>query len=1031
MRNKLRLLAMFSLIALLLPSLAQAQQKIISGTVISSDNELLPGVTIRIRENNTHTSTNVHGDYTIKAAPGQTIEFSFIGYLTQSFLVDNITTPRLNVVMKSTQTGLNEVVVTAMGIKKEKKALGYSVQDIKSDELLKNKDANLVNSLNGKVAGVNITNAGGAPGSSASIIIRGGTSLERNNQPLFVIDGVPMNNSTGQGDNSAFDGSVNISTTNSNRAMDINPEDIESISVLKGPAAAALYGLSAAAGAIVITTKKGAEGTVTASVTPRYTTNWVNKLPKLQNKYKQGSYLTGVYNPNTALSWGDEIKPGEQVYNNLRDFFQTARSFDNSFNVSGGTKTSKFLLSGSNLDQTGIVPTTAYNRTSVRFNGEQQIGRFTFGVNATYAASETQKTLTGTGLWGSGGHGYLESILTWPISDNMKNWQNPDGSERRLVPGVSPENDIDNAYWTVNKNPQKDKTTRILGNIYANVKITNWLDATYRLGIDNYQTTFNSLISPGSNVAVKWQKGMYSETNKRFNFVSGNLMLNFHKQVKDFDLNLLVGHNTEDYYNKSLSARVENFTIPNFVSLNNGDVKNKYMQDFYSQKRLMGVYSELRVAYKNLLYLTATGRNDWSSTLPIQYRSFFYPSVSGSFIFTELLPKSNLLSFGKVRASWASVGKDTDPYATNTYVDPPLQSIGGGFKNSWTLGNPNLKPEHTNSYELGTEMRFLKNRIGFDFTWYNNKSVDQILSPRVSNATGYIFRSVNAGVIENKGFELTISGNPVRNKTISWDVALNLSHNKGQVKELPGGIAILYVTDVQVGPAKAASFNQGLFMGLSGSKYQTDDKGNLILNPTTGYPSPTALMTLPVGNREPKLLGGLNNSVSYKNFNLSMLWDFRVGGDVYNGTEWLMTVNGLSDVTMNRGSNVTFNGVVLNSTTGKYEPATKTVKATEDYYRNIYSKNAENFIQTVNWLRLRSLSLSYALPTASLARTPWLKGASVTLSGNNLLLFTNYRGMDPEVSAAGAGVVGSGSVGVDYAGVPSTKGVAIGLNVKF
>ncbi|MGF6848186.1 TonB-dependent SusC/RagA subfamily outer membrane receptor [Chitinophaga sp. W3I9] len=391
MRNPLRLLAILSLVFLMLPNIAYAQeQKLITGIVLADDGNPLPGVTVRIKGSNRNTQTNATGHYRIAVTPGEVLEFSFIGYESQS--VPTGKSPTIDVKMLTSASSLEQVIVTGMGIKKEKKALGYAVQDIKSAELLKNKDPNLVNSLNGKIAGLNITNSGGAPGASASIIIRGGTSLEGNNQPLFIIDGMPMDNSTGQGDNSAFDGSINQSTTYSNRAMDINPEDIESISVLKGPAAAALYGLRAAAGAIVITTKKGTTGNVAGSVTSRYITNWVNRLPKQQSIYKQGSNYNGTFTDQTAMSWGNKFDPGEKIYDNMKDFFQTANAFDNSFTISGGTATGNFYLSGSNLNQSGVVPSTDFNRSTVRFNGEQKIGIFTFGVNATYARSETQKT---------------------------------------------------------------------------------------------------------------------------------------------------------------------------------------------------------------------------------------------------------------------------------------------------------------------------------------------------------------------------------------------------------------------------------------------------------------------------------------------------------------------------------------------------------------------------------------------------------------------------------------------------------------
>ncbi len=1005
-------------------------QKTVTGKVTDEDGLPLPGVSVKVKGTTTGASTNAGGTYSITANPGQVLRFSFIGSVSEERTVGTENT--INIVLRSDSKALSEVVVTALGIKKEKKSLGYSVQDIQSEELLKNKQANVINSLNGKIAGVNVTNSGGAPGSSASIVIRGGTSLERDNQPLFVIDGMPMDNSTGQGDNSAFDGTVNLSTTNSNRAMDLNPEDIENISVLKGPAAAALYGLRAAAGAIIITTKKGKEGVTDVSFSSRFMSNWVNKLPEQQSLYKQGSYYSNTFTDQTPRSWGDKFQSGETIYDNMADFFQTAYAYDNSLNISGGSKNGNFYLSASNLAQSGVVPTTDFNRSTIRFNGEQKAGIFTFGVNASYANSQSKKTLTGSGLWGSGGSGYMESIIAWPRNNDMSNWLNADGSKTRLLPNLSLDEDVDNPYWLINKNPQEDETDRFIGTVYSSVKVTDWFDATYRLGIDNYGTKYSSLISPGSSVKIGWQNGMLSETNRNYSYLNSNLMLNFHKTLmENWDASLVLGTTAEDTYLRSNSHRAENFTIPSFISVNNAAHEDQYLTQNNTRKRLFGVYGDFRLAYKNMVYLSVTGRNDWSSTLPKQNQSFFYPSYSGSFVFTELLPQSNILSFGKVRASWAEVGKDAPAYQTNTYLFGPELTIGGGFRNSWTRGNALLKPETTVSKEFGVDLRFLQNRLGIDATYYINNSRDQILQPRVSNATAYILSYVNVGEIENKGIEVSLNANPVKKANFNWDATLNLSRNKGIVKELPGALPILYVTDVQVGNAKAASFNEGNFMGLSGSKWQTDEDGNLLLDWTTGYPLTSSLTTTPVGNREPKLIAGLNNSFTYKNWDLSFLFDFRLGGDVYNGTEYLLTAYGLSRETENRGNTISFTGKSLNPATSQYETVTRDVVATEKYYRDIYLNNAPFFIEEVNWLRLRSASLGFSLPKAVLNRVKFVKGATITATGTNLLLLTNYSGMDPETSAAGAGVIGSGSVGIDYAGVPATAGFALGLNVKF
>lgn len=1008
-----------------------AQTKTISGKVTNaSDGTSLSNVTVSIKGKAGSTQTNPDGSFTIKAEPGDVLIFSAIGSKSTQQTIGSSST--INIALSGSEEALGEVVVTAMGIKKEKKALGYAVQDIKADELMKNKNPNVINSLNGKIAGVNVTNSGGSPGGSASIVIRGGTSLERDNQPLFVIDGMPMDNSTGQGDNSAFDGNTNISTTNGNRALDINPEDIESISVLKGPAAAALYGLRAAAGAVVITTKKGKEGATSIGINSRIGTNWVNRLPKQQDKYKQGSYYNGLFIPETNLSWGDTFKDGEKIYNNMEDFYQTATTYDNSFNVSGGSAKGNFYLSGSNIKQTGVVPTTDFDRTTFRFNAEQKTDVFTFGANASFARSSTRKTLTGSGLWGGSGSGYMESIIAWPRNSNMRDWINPDGSQHLLLPNIPLLDNADNPYWTINKNPQNDKTDRFLGTAYASAKITSWLDATYRLGIDNYTTDFSTLISPGSAVKLAWQNGMLSEGKRQYSYLNSNFMLNFHKVfAEDWDLNLLLGTSAEDTHIQANSLRAENFSIPNFQSINNAENGDKYLNQVITDKRLLGVYGEFRAGYKNLAFFSFTGRNDWSSTLPIQNRSFFYPSVSGSLIFTELLEKNDILSFGKLRASYAQVGKDAPAYQTNTYLFGPALTIGGGYRNAWTRGNDQLKPETTTSMEFGTELKFLKNRLGLDFTYYQNNSKDQILQPRVSNATGYILSYVNTGEIENKGFEISLNATPIKRDHFSWDLMLNFSHNKGVVKSLPASLPILYVTDVQVGNGKAASFGNGNFMGLSGSTWQKDTDGNLLLDWETGNPLTSTLTTTPIGNREPDFIGGLTNNFTYKNWDFSFLFDFRKGGDVLNGTEYLMTTYGLSKETENRGQIITFTGKSLNPTTKEYETITREVIATEKYYRDIYANNTPFFVEEVNWLRLRSVSLTYSLPSSVLKRSKVFKAASFNVTGTNLWLLTNYSGMDPETSAAGAGVIGSGSVGIDYAGVPATAGFTFGVNLKF
>lgn len=457
-----------------------------------------------------------------------------------------------------------------------------------------------------------------------------------------------------------------------------------------------------------------------------------------------------------------------------------------------------------------------------------------------------------------------------------------------------------------------------------------------------------------------------------------------------------------------------------------------------------------------MLFLNVTGRNDWTSTLPVDNRSYFYPSVGGSFVFTELMKDSrpDWLDFGKLRASWARVGKDANPYVTNTYLWKPVEYLGGivGAGNNWQKGNPFLKPETTGSFEVGAELRFFKGRLGVDYAYYTNNSYNQILSPRLGQSTGYIFISVNGGDIYNKGMELSLTGKPIVKNDFVWESTLNMSRNKGTVDNLLAGVNILYVTDVQVGNAKAASFNGGNFMGISGSQWTRTPDGKVVLDANTGMPTSDNQTTYNIGNREPKLTGGFNNSLTYKNFNLSFLFDFRIGGDIYNGTDYAMTINGMSKRTEDRDQLI-LDGAIRNGGTNDapvYENKTFTFladqmytikgvstsgrKIIQDYWSDFYARESANFMVKTNWLRLRNISMSYnfsdgVLKNAGVSKV--VKGLTATLTGTNLWLLTNYKGLDPEASAAGSGVTGSSSVGIDYNGVPSTAGVMFGLNFRF
>lgn len=1030
---------------------AVAQTMKATGVITDASGEPLIGATVMLKGTKRGVTTDVNGHFSIDAPNGSTLIVSYVGMVTREIKVGG---KPVNVTLEG-GNALDEVVVTALGIKREKKSLGYAVDDINAEELMKNKNTNAINSLAGKIAGVSITQSSGSAGAGSQIILRGGTSLERDNQPLFVVDGVIYDNSTSSIGNSAYDGMLANATSNSNRIMDINPEDIENMSVLKGPAAAALYGSRAAAGVVLITTKQGKEGAVEVNLNAKYTTSWVHKLPEQQKTYARGYYTSdengnAVLQDYTTQSWGAKIsETGGQWYDNVGNFFENSGAWDTNLSIAGGNKNGKFFLSGSFYDQDGIIPTTGFTKTTFRFNGEQKWKMLTFGANVAYSQSRTDKTLTSAGLYGSSGNGSMTALYNFAGSDDMRHYLNEDGSKYRMFADrQNLEDDIENPYWMLDNYKMKDNTERFTGNFSVKADIFDWWWLSYRMGIDSYTTENSNRIGEGAAVKALWQNGMLSENSLRYQYLSTNLISNMNKQFGDFNVNLMLGTST-DYTKSTTNYRWGwGFEIPGFYSFGNIKDANKKFAQAHSRKRLLGVFGEVRADWKNTVFLTVTGRNDWSSTLPVENRSYFYPSVSGAIAFTELIQdRPEWLSFGKIRASWARVGKDASPYATSTYLNSVATMLGDmtGYGTSWTRGNPILKPETTESTEVGLEMRFFNNRLHFDYAFYTNNTYDQIISPRGPQSTGYIFCSQNMGDVYNKGMELTIGGTPVKTRDFSWESSINVYGNRGTVKHLPDGTKYLYVTDVQVGNVQAASYNDGPFMALSGGEWLRNENGDLVLDknfmPQGAQSNSTQIL---VGNREPKFQGGWNNTLTYKGFTFNMLWEFRVGGAVFNGTEYAMTMSGMSKLTEGRdrleitGVQASGDGYTPVEThvfeaDGVYNFNGTKISGKElikNYYTSYYYRESRNFITDVNSLRLRTISLSYELPKNVLAKTKCIKRASVSATANNLLLFSNYHG-DPEVAVSGSGITGSSSVGIDYCGVPSTASFSFGVNLTF
>ncbi|AMJ66599.1 SusC/RagA family TonB-linked outer membrane protein [Hymenobacter sp. PAMC 26628] len=1025
----------------------------VAGTVVGSVDRLpIPGVNVLVKGTNVGTATNADGRYSLPNVPeGATLVFSFIGYKSVERPATGAT---LDVALDADAKGLDEVVVTAYNIKQDKRTLVTAVQEVTSKDIIDSRQTNVVNALQGKVAGVNITSSGGAPGEGAAIVIRGGTSLDGDNQPLFVIDGMIMDNSsfqesTAPGGGSAFNGLLGRSVGASNRAGDLNPEDIASMTVLKGPAAAALYGLRAANGAVVITTKKGSAGRTTLNYRTQVSVDQVNRLPKTQDQYGQGS--AGIFDGTTRQSWGARFAPGQPVYDNVGNFFQKSTTYQNFLTMSGGSDKASFFASASNLHQNGVVPSSSYDKTTVRLSGSAAISpKLSVTGSAQYLSTASQRPLQGPGLFGSSG-GFLLSLLNWPRGDDTRNYLNPDGSRRRLLAlGNGTDADADNPYWTVAKNPQTEGTNRFIGNVQLSFSPTKWLTLSHNIGTDFYTTSSSSVRAVGTS-QVGNQNGGIAQTVDQFRLLTATTLATLsHNFGENIGGSLLFGNTIEENKDQAVDYIGLIFQNPDFTGLNNTVNRGNLQRD--SKRHLIGNFARLSTTFFNQVFLEVQARYDQSSTLPrpnegkIFGKGFLYGSAGLGYEFTKALglEQNDILNYGKIRASVAEVGKDTGPYRVlssltqNTY-------IGSGFRNDFYGSNPNLKPERTRTYEVGANFQFLKNRLGLDLNYYYSRTTDQLIAPRVSQASGFILQYINGGVVTNKGQEISLTGSPIRNANgFSWDLIANFYHNTNNTESLPAPLTVVYqsdtfVTDVHEGgafPGKAIS-------GLAATDFvrvndPTSPYNGQVIIGANGLPT-AGTAFIYAGNRAPRFTTQLTNTFTYKALSLTGLLDFRVGGVVVNGNDWYQTNVGTSARTTERYKSAVFGGVrgttVTNpdgSKTTTYAPNTQAAELTQAYYQNVLDRVGTAFVEDGSWARLRYVALSYALPSRWLGGTSsFLKGVDVSVTGRNLVLLTKYSGADPETASAGAGVRGGGSGGVDYGNVPATRGVDMSVRATF
>ena len=1039
MHNSTKLLLVAGL--LLLNTLGLLAQQI-SGRVTDDAGEPLIGASILIAGTSTGTVTDIDGDYELAAATGDSLVVSYTGYATQTVAVPD--EPVLDIVLGS-GVALNEVVVTSLGISRDRKSLGYAVAEVDGEQLVQQRTTNLVQALQGQAAGVQITQAGGGPGQAARIIIRGINSLDptANNEPLFVVDGIPISNET----NSAGGGSFrNVS----NRASDINPQDIESISILKGGAATALYGLRAANGAVIITTKKGQAGQLRVNFSTTVGTEEINKVPDVQRTYTQG--FGGEYDPDSFWpTWGSTVEEARAqdpthpatLFNNYENGYQRGQQFQTNLSLTGGSERATFLTSLAHATHEGVIPFSNYANTNFRVGGEFKASdKFTFGGTVNYINSGGDRV---------NANRYNESLSYWSPRVDVFDYAFPDGTMK----GYRNDGRVgNNPVYGAASNKFTDDVNRYVSNVRFSYAPTDFLRFNYVLGLDNYTDSrlFRAPAPQGlanENVHEDNGDGFVEETRIVSRDLTSNItgILNL-PIANDLDLQVLGGFDVFDSEFNRVGTRGEELDIFNLFSLNNA--AEITTSSFESRRRLLGLYGDVQLAYRNAVYLSLTGRNDWSSTLPVESRSFFYPSVSASVVFSELLDLGRALDFGKLRVSYAGIGKDTRPYSLSTvYVNPSGFPIDGttGWARGSQRGSNTLVPERTNTFEVGVELRAFQNRARLEVNYYDATSNDQIIPVPVSLTTGFSSFVLNAGSIRNNGVELVVGGSPIKTNDFTWDIGVNFTRNYNEVVDIADGVEEIFVGSSFGYAGSTASIRlvkgepYGNIYGRSYKRFEqngdTETEGPQKLNRdapivigANGFPVIETEQKI-LGNTQPNWFGALNTSFTYKSLSLRLLIDTRQGVQKFNQLGNWLAAFGIADYTENRDQTVTFEGVLADGT-----PNTKPVFLGQGtgpdgvnygagFYRNTYRGSTENFVEDADWIRLRNASLSYQLPQ-KLFDGKVFKGAGLTLTGNNLLLATPFSGFDPE----GNDTNSNGSDGLGGFTYPAVRSFFLTLNVS-
>ena len=1008
-----------------------AQEAPITGRVVAaSDNSPLPGVSVTIKGTTSGTVTDADGKFAMTARSSDVLMFSFIGMESKEVTVGSSQT--FSITLDDAITTLGEVVIAEFGIKRASRAMGSEVQTVSGKEVAESGRDNFAAALMGRVSGLTVVSSGGAPGSSSSIQLRSITSISGNNQPLFVVDGVPMNNSTYDPINNAGPTSTVNSvrdTDYSSRGNDFNMEDIESMTILKGPAAAALYGSNASNGAIIITTKKGSGKGGKVSYSNQFRWDNAYGYPEFQTKYGNGSY--GTTNHFNTSQFGSRYPEGTKLYDNIDAVMQTGVTSKHNFSVEGGTEKASLRASASYLDQTGVIKTTDYSRFNLSLAGKAEVNKW-LSFEAFMQYTSTTNTKAPRGALGT-----LGRAMLWPQVDNMANYLDADGEHMRM-PDLYTDTDLLNPLFALHNNKLYDESDRILST--ATVALTPFENAFVRaqLGWDVGVSTYEISTHPyffNNNAG----RGAYNITKTNFSDPTVNILAGYNKQLFEdkFSVSAQVGYHQLQNGVGSVSSYGSDFLVPGFQSINNTNSTSQTSTKITTKRRIQAVSGQVELGYNNMAFITLRGRNDWSSTLPKANNAYFYPAIEGSLVISDISFMQDLKStidYLKLRGSIAQVGRDAGP----NEIDPqliPTALTGGGYRYNNTGPNKDLMPEMTTSKEIGIETRFLNDRINADFTHFWTNCSDQIVKEfRLSYATGFILNTLNVGSFETWGWEGHIDGDIIRSASgLTWNVGVNASRTNSEVVSLPANVTEYYNAYTW----NTGNIRNGIAVGhpvttISGNAYARNEAGDILISPTSGLPLVNTNWTI-IGNREPKVRFGITSAVTYKAISLSAMFAGRFGATVVNGTKRLMMQRGVSweSVELRESGPVIFNGVLKDGNEESETPTRNNISVNYGTQGSgIFSGGDEDWMEKVNYLRLQEIRLGYRLPSAWLKRIS-VSSANIYVTGNDLFTWTNYSGIDAVGNTMSGAAGGTGGEGIDVWGLPNPRGISVGLGVTF